>query len=83
MILIITTLFIHKINSVMCISIKVKVGRVCSLKNRGLRGKNECIPDFCHLFMSSLLRSCHKKVFGMIIVQMLLNLKSQFIDKIT
>ena len=63
MILIITTLFIHKINSVMSITIKVKVGRVCSLKNRGLRGKNECIPDFCHLLYVKFVGMLSQKGF--------------------
>ena len=63
MILIITTLFIHKINSVMCISIKVKVGRVCSLKNRGLRGKNESILDFSHLLYVKFVEILSQKGF--------------------
>ena len=63
MILIITTLFIHKINSVMCISIKVKVGKVCSLKNRGLRGKNECIQVFCHLLYVKFVEILSQKGF--------------------
>ena len=47
----------------MCISIKVKVGRVCSLKNRGLRGKNECIPDFCHLSFVKFVEILSQKGF--------------------
>jgi hypothetical protein len=63
LVVILTTLFIHKINSVMSISIKVKVAKACSLKNRGLTGKNEYIQHFVIYHMSSLFRSCPIKGF--------------------